>query len=136
MSQSNFTRANMTSMDVRYVDFSDCNLSNVLFNKSKLEHAVFDNADTRNLNFSGAEVRNSVFSNCQLERAIVTNARFENCIFSNVNFVDMIGFRSSEFINCRCIDCRINDGKNTYYFDNDFYERLQEQIYDRGSCSE
>ena len=136
LGQSNFTRANMTSMDVRYVDFSDCNLSNVLFNKSKLEHAVFDNADTRNLNFSGAEVRNSVFSNCQLERAIVTNARFENCIFSNVNFVDMIGFRSSEFINCRCIDCRINDGKNTYYFDNDFYERLQEQIYDRGSCSE
>ena len=109
MGQSNFTNANLTSTNICYVDFSNCNLFSALFNLSRINHALFTSANMRHVNFSGAEIMNSAFENCKFNEIILSGARFSNCIFSNVDFKNLIGYHSSEYHNCYFYNCSFND---------------------------
>lgn len=111
MTQSNFSGANLTMADIRFVDFSNCNLMSTLFNLSKLNHILIENANVRGINLSNATICNSVFSNCKFDNAILTNATFKNCLFSHVGFADLLGFHSASFENCFYEDCTYKRGK-------------------------
>lgn len=109
MGQSNFRNANLTSAIIRYVDYSNCNLSSALFNLSNIDHVLFSSANIRHINFSGAEIRNSAFENCKFNDVILSETKFIHCIFSHVDFNNLIGYHSSEYKDCYFYDCSFNE---------------------------
>lgn len=117
MGQSCFRRTNMTNAKVRYVDFSNGNMSGALFNLSELNHVLFDNSDLQEANVSGAVIKNCAFINCNITGMIFSGAKFINCVFYGIKFDNIVGIHTATFKNCFIRYCTYVPGNKTVYAD-------------------
>ena len=97
--------AGSVSWDLIGIDFSNCSLKNVKFNKSDLASADFSNSDITGADFSEAQISEANFENSKLlktkfEGASISKVNFSNLDLSEVSFQGAQSKGDNNFNNC------------------------------------
>lgn len=94
--------------NLRYMDFSGLNLTNVIFDDCYLACSDFTGAYLNEISFQNVNAPNCIFSRTFIRSTEVNNTDFKNAIFSDSEITNS-KFRFTKFINSKFTNANIID---------------------------